>query len=58
MVAEAKIEETRAWLQKAFQDLQSARWLLSSPDALYNTVGFHCQQAAEKNAQGVSHLAR
>jgi HEPN domain-containing protein len=22
--------------------------LLSSPDALYNAVGFHCQQAAEK----------
>jgi HEPN domain-containing protein len=48
MLPEAKIEETQAWLQKAFQDLQSAKWLLSSPDALYNAVGFHCQQAAEK----------
>lgn len=48
MEHEAKINETRAWLEKAVQDLQSAKWLLSSPDALYNAVGFHCQQAAEK----------
>jgi len=44
----AKIKETHAWLEKAKQDLQSAKWLLSSPDPLYNAVGFHCQQAAEK----------
>ncbi len=48
MSNEAKIKETQAWLEKAVQDLQSAKWLLSSPDALHNIVGFHCQQAAEK----------
>lgn len=48
MSIEAKISETSAWLEKANQDLQSAKWLLGSPDALYNAVGFHCQQAAEK----------
>jgi HEPN domain-containing protein len=48
MPHEAKIKETQAWLEKAVQDLQSAKWLLTSPDALYNVVGFHCQQAAEK----------
>jgi HEPN domain-containing protein len=48
MLHEAKIKETQAWLEKAVQDLHSAKWLLSSPDALYNAVGFHCQQAAEK----------
>lgn len=48
MSHEAKIKETRAWLEKAVQDLQAAKWLLASPDALYNAVGFHCQQAAEK----------
>jgi len=49
MSDEAKIEVTRMWLQKAFQDLQSANWLLLSPDALYIAVCFHCQQAAEKS---------
>lgn len=48
MPNEAKIKETQAWLEKALQDIQSAKWLLNSPDALYNAVGFHCQQAAEK----------
>jgi HEPN domain-containing protein len=48
MQNEAKIEETRAWTEKANQDLLSAKWLLSSPDALFNAVGFHCQQSAEK----------
>lgn len=45
---DAKIEETRSWVEKANQDLLSAKWLLSSPDALFNAVGFHCQQSAEK----------
>jgi len=48
MPIEAKVKEIQSWLEKASQDLQSARWLLNSPDALYNAVGFHCQQAAEK----------
>jgi HEPN domain-containing protein len=43
-----KIKEVQAWLAKAFHDLSSADWLLSSPDNLYNAVGFHCQQTAEK----------
>lgn len=49
METDAKRNETQAWLQKAFEDLQSANWLLTSPDALYNAVGFHSQQAAEKS---------
>jgi len=43
-----KINETRNWIKKADQDLYSAAWLLQSPDPVYNAVGFHCQQAAEK----------
>jgi len=46
---EAKRLEIHAWLAKAQQDLRSAIWLISSPDHLYNAVGFHCQQAAEKS---------
>jgi HEPN domain-containing protein len=48
MVPELKIIETRAWMVKAYQDIQSAKWLLASPDGLYHAVGFHSQQAAEK----------
>jgi HEPN domain-containing protein len=43
-----KKTETRTWLQKAFKDLQSAAWLLTSPDKLYNAVAFHSQQSTEK----------
>ena len=46
---EARFIEIRSWLLKARQDLQSAEWLISSPDRLYNAVGFHSQQAAEKS---------
>jgi HEPN domain-containing protein len=45
---EAKQNEIRSWLQKGLQDLKSADWLLRSPYPLFNSVGFHCQQAAEK----------
>ncbi len=45
---EAKFNEIRAWVAKALEDLRSAEWLLTSPDPLYGSVGFHCQQAAEK----------
>jgi len=43
-----KILEVSSWLGKAQEDLHSAEWLLESPHELYNAVGFHCQQAAEK----------
>ncbi len=46
---EAKRREIQAWLVKAQQDLRSAEWLFTSPDNLYNAVGFHCQQTAEKS---------
>lgn len=44
-----KLDEVHSWLIKAHQDLDAAKWLLASPDALYGIVGFHCQQAAEKS---------
>lgn len=43
-----KIAEVHSWLEKARQDLEAAAWLLSSPQHLYNAVGFHSQQTAEK----------
>jgi HEPN domain-containing protein len=48
-MASPKIDEVRSWLRKAQQDLEAAAWLLESPHALNNAVGFHCQQAAEKS---------
>ena len=45
---EAKLYEIRAWLAKAWHDLQSAEWLMARPDPLCDAAGFHCQQAAEK----------
>jgi HEPN domain-containing protein len=45
---EAKRLEIQGWLVKAQQDLRSAEWLVTSPDHLFNAVGFHCQQSAEK----------
>lgn len=44
----AKLHEIRAWIGKALEDLHSAEWLLTSPQKLYTSVGFHCQQSAEK----------
>ncbi len=43
-----KLDEIRSWIVKAEQDLEAASWLLESPQPLFNAVGFHCQQAAEK----------
>lgn len=45
---ETRQQEIQIWIAKGSQDLQSAQWLLESPDALNDAVGFHCQQAAEK----------
>ena len=43
-----KIREVHSWLKKALLDLRSAEWLIESPDSLYDAVGFHSQQSAEK----------
>ena len=48
-MVKAKIDEVQSWLKKARQDLEAAAWLLESPQALTNAVGFHCQQSAEKS---------
>lgn len=44
----ARIADTRAWLQKANEDLQAAKRLLEPPKALLSAAVFNCQQAAEK----------
>ncbi len=42
----------RQWLCKARTDLESARRLAASPDAILEAAFFHCQQAAEKAVKG------
>ncbi len=43
-----KAELITNWIDKAGKDLLSAEHELSFPDAVTETVCFHCQQAAEK----------
>jgi HEPN domain-containing protein len=49
---EAKRDYIRQWLDRASNDLQSARKLASVPDPLLDTAFYHCQQAAEKAVKG------
>jgi len=43
-----KRELINSWIDKAEKDLLSAEHELSFPDAVTETVCFHCQQAVEK----------
>jgi HEPN domain-containing protein len=45
---EVKQDLVRQWLAKADEDLSAAQTLLSLGTAFFSTIGFHCQQAAEK----------
>ena len=53
---ELLVRETRAWLAKALDDLESARVLANA--RLEGTALYHCQQAAEKSLKSVSDLAQ
>jgi HEPN domain-containing protein len=43
------IEDTKAWLLKAWQDLRAARVGLEAKPSLKEDALFHCQQAIEKS---------
>jgi HEPN domain-containing protein len=45
---EVKRGLVRQWLAKADEDLNAAKALLALGTAFFATIGFHCQQAAEK----------
>ncbi|MGD0497390.1 MAG: HEPN domain-containing protein [Bryobacteraceae bacterium] len=43
------VEILRQWVRKAEHDLEAARWIMTKEEGSpYDTVCFHCQQAAEK----------
>lgn len=44
----ARIDDTRAWLQRARADLDAADRLLEGAPPLASVAVFHCQKAAEK----------
>jgi len=49
----AQIEEIKEWIEKADHDLGSAKIIyLHLPD-YFDTIAFHCQQAAEKYIKAV-----
>jgi hypothetical protein len=45
---EAKRDYVQQWLEKAWNDLQSAQRLAAPPDPILDTAFFHCQQAQPK----------
>ncbi|MBI3891771.1 MAG: HEPN domain-containing protein [Candidatus Wallbacteria bacterium] len=47
-----RVEDTRAWLTKAAQDLRAARHELTADPPLLWDIVFHAQQAAEKSLKG------
>ena len=44
----ARSDEVKAWLQKAVNDVRSARILLEHDPPVLETACFHCQQGVEK----------
>lgn len=48
----ARIGETRAWFEKAAEDLRAAAHDLRAEPPLVEASVFHCQQAAEKAMKG------
>ena len=48
----ARIAETRAWFQKAGEDLRAAEFERSARPPLSADIAFHAQQAAEKAMKG------
>ena len=45
---EVKRELVHQWLVKADEDLDAAKFLFSRGTSFFSTIGFHCQQSAEK----------
>jgi HEPN domain-containing protein len=44
----ALVQDTRAWLTRAYRDLQAAEHDMKATPPLLGDAAFHCQQAAEK----------
>ncbi len=47
-MAEVPIPEAKAWMIKAWRDLETARRAATGEPPFYDVAVYHCQQAAEK----------
>ena len=47
-MADAPASEAKAWMVKAWRDLETARRATTGEPPFYDIAGYHCQQAAEK----------
>lgn len=47
-MADAQASESRAWMVKAWRDLETARRTAAFEPPFYDIAVYHCQQAAEK----------
>ena len=43
-----RISETKAWMEKAWRDLEMSRRAVAGNPPFYDMAVYHCQQAAEK----------
>ncbi len=47
-MADASLTEAKAWMVKAWRDLETARRAATGEPPFYDVAVYHCQQAAEK----------
>jgi HEPN domain-containing protein len=47
-MADAPVPEAKAWMIKAWRDLETARRAATGEPPFYDVAVYHCQQAAEK----------
>ena len=47
-MADAPASEAKAWMVKAWRDLETARRAATGEPPFYDIAVYHCQQAAEK----------
>ncbi len=47
-MADAPVPEAKAWMVKAWRDLETARRAGTGEPPFYDVAVYHCQQAAEK----------
>ncbi len=47
-MADAPVSEAKAWMVKAWRDLETARRAATGEPPFYDIAVYHCQQAAEK----------
>jgi HEPN domain-containing protein len=50
-MADASTSEAKAWMVKAWRDLETARRAATGEPPFYDTAVYHCQQAAEKSVK-------